>query len=168
MKKASEDDELSKLASKNEVTCTSYNNKLDKNKTVSKCFISLNECQFCNLSKQAQDSSRKYEEKCLNCAKVLCEKCSILSSIKINKDIQKICLLCKKCSKINDLNLELPEGNNQELNKNENPNKKLLNDEILTIDLQSSQVILINSVLYSQLDRRCSSLKRIKHSTIMF
>ena len=159
MKKASEDDELSKLASKNEVAFTSYNinKKLDKNKTVSKCSISLNECQFCNLSKQTQDNSRKYEEKCLNCAKVLCEKCSILSSIKVNKDIQKICLLCKKCSKIDDLNLELPEGHNQELNKNENTNKKLLNDEILTIDLQSSQVRLINIVLYSQLDRRCSN-----------
>lgn len=150
-KKTSGDDESTRLKLKNEVAhpFNSINKISDEYKITFESNISLNECQFCNTSKKNQEILRKYEEKCLNCAKILCEKCSILSSINVNNVTQKICLLCKKCSKIENLNIELSESNTKDikthvlLEKNENSCNISLNEEILTIDLKNSQVILI-------------------------
>jgi hypothetical protein len=164
MKKASEDEELTSLKLKNAkkdkysiqnelahksstLKVKKANNISDKRleKKLSKSALTLEECQFCVASKRNTDNNfRKYEEKCLNCAKILCEKCSILSSININKNLQKICVLCKTCSKIDDLNLDII--NNNELNyetlssQNVKKSNISLNEEIVTIDLNSSQV----------------------------
>ena len=89
------------------------------------------ECQDCKSNRMERRNSRPQDEKCLNCAKVICDKCSILSSVSVGADSQKFCILCKACSKLEHLSIDLcddgEKANNREfstrLKTNNNVNR---------------------------------------------